>query len=1442
MELRLGIDIGSTTVKVVLINKDNNEVLFSDYKRHNAYQAKTTKELLKLALPYAKDNIVKIAICGSGGKPVATAIKVPFIQEVVANAKAIEIMYPNTKTAIELGGQDAKVLFFQYDENIKSPVASDMRMNGCCAGGTGAFIDEIATLLNVKTQDFESLAKEGKMVYDISGRCGVFAKTDIQPLLASGARIEDIALSTFHAIAKQTIGGLSQGLELKAPIIFEGGPLTFNPTLVKVFGERLNLKEDDIIIPEHPETIVARGTALAIDSLFKNENYLTIDEAIKRLEDNYNLNVEESKEVKPYFLTLEDKNEFFTRHNGELKEICKIPSCEIIRGYIGLDSGSTTSKFVLIDENENVIYRYYENNHGDPIKIVKNGIIKMEDYFKSLGKKLEILGFGTTGYGEMLFNTAFNADYHIVETVAHAEACKKYKENVSFVLDIGGQDMKAIWVSNGVVTNILLNEACSSGCGSFLENFADGLNIKVEDIASSAFSSTNPAHLGSRCTVFMTSTIINEQRNGHTSPDIMAGLCRSIIENVFTKVVRISNTKELGDNIVVQGGTFRNFAVLRAIEEYLGKNVTLAPYPGEMGAIGAAILTKRDIKKNGYKNGLNSSFIGLDVIRNFTYQKEFGYKCPKCQNHCSLTITTFSTGQKWVTGNRCERGASLDKEVKLSKAFDMYTYRFNGLFKMYDITPVRANQNKIIGLPRTLEFWDSMPFWTSFFRILGYDVKLSSTSSNNLYEDGIRFVASDTICFPAKLVHGHIESLAKMGVDKIFMPFIMHMPPEGVDKKSPYVCSILMGYPMVVKNFEDPVRRYNIEFDTPVFHWFNKKNRHNQIVKYAMEILGASKKEADEAYKAALDILMNFKNDLKTKAQEIIDDAKKNNTFAVVLAGRPYHNDPFISHNLSKQFTSFGIPVLTVDSLPNLEKVDLKRARVEITNNFHTRMLAASVIAATTKELEYVQIVSFGCGHDAILSDEIVRIMTEAGEKPPLIVKVDESAATGALSIRVKSFIQTVKIRRGLVEPKLYDDDIKYNTNIVLQDPYPAKFLKSDKKKRTILLPNLSPDTAKFLEAIMAKGGFIPKILPCGGKKQVQIGKKYAHNDICFPCQMVIGELIDELQKGNYNHDEVAVGMIKFQCDCRMSHYAALLRKGLDAAGFSDVPIITTDGSDSKDMHSHIIMFNIQTVFEAIWGFIMLDIMNDIRRKIRPYEINKGETDRVFYECVDNIALGLRKGLHKAIDAYKDSIHKLNEIKYDRSHLKPLVFVTGEILVTYHPGTNCNLERYLEDNGMEVIFPRVTHQLRKDFLATGEEIKNFDAPIFNYPAIVTKLFNIAQKSMEKIAKEHALFEESLKPNQIHENVKDIIPLTLSCGEGWLMTAEIAYYAMHDVKSFIILQPFGCLPNHITGKGVTKKLKEKYPGIQILPLDLDPDTSFANIENRLQMLIMNNQKR
>ena len=1483
--LRIGVDIGSTTVKLVVYDSVANEVLYRKYQRHNARQVSTLCDMLEEASREYPDEKFRFAVCGSGGKPVADALGVRFVQEVVANAAAIQKFYPNARTAIELGGQDAKVIFFRYDEARKELSASDMRMNGSCAGGTGAFLDEMAALFQIKPNELEEFAEKGQHVYEISGRCGVFAKTDIQPLLIQGADKNDIALSIFHAVAKQTIGGLSQGLELRAPIIFEGGPLTFNKTLVRVFAERLNLAPDEIIIPKNPETIVALGASIAADKLFKDQGAsMTILEARERLIHSPKSTANPA-DAHPFFHSPEEQEAFIQRHVAELGKttdlIAKVAkqadnnagnqaesnignkttnnvanqadnnieskdanqaTNNVANVYIGIDSGSTTSKGVVIDEEENLTDTFYFNNNGEPLEAVKKGLCDIAAKYEEAGITLNVLGVGTTGYGEMMLASAVRADYHTVETVAHAAGCKKYIPDASFILDIGGQDMKAIWMKDGVITDISLNEACSSGCGSFLENFGKSLNIPVEDIEKAAFSSKAPASLGSRCTVFMNSTIINEQRNGKETNDIMAGLCRSIIENVFTKVVRIANTEELGDRIVVQGGTFRNFAVLKALEEYLGKEVVLAPFAGEMGALGAALSCKHQMEKAGYSSSSRSSFIGFDAIRNFTYRRESGVPCTHCQNHCSRTILYFGTGDTFVTGNRCEKGAILSDNEEAKKQIaertsainevpDLMRDRERWLFEEYPYKLVAKEKDEAVGIPRTLEFWDSAPFWNVFFHALGFRVQYSSPTNQKQYEAGLRYVASDTICFPAKVVHGHIHNLLNKGIRHIFMPYIMHMPPENKKEKSSYVCPVIMGYPMVVNNFQMSGKEDDIHFDTPIFHWFSEKDRKNQIVRYATKELHVSKKEASEAFNQAKEALTAFRKRLTDAARAIIDDANKKGTYAVVLAGRPYHSDAFINHKLSRMFTKQGIPVLTVDSLPGIHQANLHRSRAEITNDFHARMLGGAMVVASEPSLEFVQIVSFGCGHDAILSDEITRIVKEGANKSALILKVDESEASGSLGIRVQSFIETVNLRRERTNAR---DAIH-----PLPDPYAAKFREADRKDRVLLVPNISAPVMKMLEGLLLKEGYTPRLLPVGEKEEILLGKRYTHNDICFPCQMIIGEIIKELQNGNYeDHSQVAVGMAKLNCDCRLANYTTILRSALDKAGFADVPIITTDPSDTKEIHPGISILGARTVVEAAWVYLMLDMLQNILRRIRPYERNKGESDRVFNECIANISNASINGLPSAIDEFEHSIDRMKEIDYDDSVRKPRALVTGELLVNFHPGTNFHIEEYLENHGYETIFPRITNQFRKDFLANMCEIKEYKARLVPYSFALNGAFNFIEKRLEKIALRHPLYEKSVNPKDLYEEVRDIIPMTLTCGEGWLMAAEIVHYAKLGAKSFIILQPFGCLPNHVCGRGITKKIKDLYSDISILPLDLDPDTSYANIENRLQMLMMN----
>lgn len=1442
--LLVGIDIGSTTTKIVAVVPENGDIVYSDYQRHNADQVQSVKDALEKFHKDFPESEIRLCLTGSGAKPLAEGLEVPFIQEVVANSVALKVYYDEVGTAIELGGQDAKIIFFHKDTKTGQTSVSDMRMNGSCAGGTGAFIDEVASILKTPIEEFDELASKGNCVYDISGRCGVYAKTDIQPLLNQGAPESDLALSTFHAIAKQTIGGLAQGLDIKKPVVFEGGPLTFNPKLIQVFAQRLDLKAEEILIPKHPEIMIAYGAALSLKEMFQEECQ---EYTVTELKEKIQLLLENRKQDhvnggKLYFDSKEDRAAFYKRHTLQKRGWKQPGKGEIIRAYLGIDSGSTTTKFILMDEEENILDSFYAPNKGKPLQVAKEALISMREKYRKAGAELEIIAAGTTGYGEILFANAFDVECHVVETVAHARAAEKYVKDASFILDIGGQDMKAIWIDKGIITNIVVNEACSSGCGSFLENFAATLNIPVKSIAEAAFSSKNPAVLGSRCTVFMNSSVITEQRNGKLPEDIMAGLCRSIIENVFTKVIRISNLESLGEKIVVQGGTFENDAVLRAMEQYTGREVVRAPYPGIMGAIGAALITKERFREGKQEK----TFIGLDAMDDFSYKQETNFPCPFCTNHCKRTIVTFSNGKTWVTNNRCERGEVLgdledkkvrqmlrEKQQKKEEVPNLFRFRRKLLFQEYKYTLVDAEKGIIIGLPRVLSYWETMPFWTTFWRALGFQVQFSDISTRQMYENGLSAVTSDTVCFPAKLVHGHLRNLAEKNVDRIFMPSITTIPSENTEKTSQSMCAVVKGYPIVVRNSDNPAQRFEIPFDAPLFHWYEEEDRNRQLTQYMKDTFDIEKEKVLSAIRQGDEAEKKFHCKLEAEGKRVLDKVKREGKYAVILASRPYQNDPLVNHELPEMFTRLGIPVLTADSIVETKQVDLSNSRLDVVNNYHARMLSSAILAAENEHLEYVQLVSFGCGHDAYLSDEIIRMMKEISGKVPLILKVDESDIQGPLGIRVRSFVETVSMGRKQGEKR----EIKK-----LEDPYPVKFTIQSKKEKIVLVPNTSHAFSRIMSAAMKGQGIKAEPLDIGQENAICLGKQYVHNDICFPAQIVIGEALAALESGKYDDKEVAIAMGKYVGDCRLTHYTALLRKALDDAGYEHVPLLTNDDVDYHNVHPGFKM-NLFSSLRIAFALPMIDALEELLRKIRPYECIQGSANEAFEKAMDTVVKGLEKhGVPGAAKAFKKSIEIMNQVKYDRSRLKERVLIVGEYLLNFHPGANHDIEDYLEKNGFEIIEARMTDVIRKTYFYQDAQIKEYHLkkPIAQkiWYCVANKMFNLAHDLTDKIACKHPLYEPACRMQDLVKESDPIIHHTFDAGEGVLIPGEILHHAKKGCRSFVILQPFGCLPNHVVGRGISKKLKEMYPDVQILPLDYDPDVSFANIENRLQMLVMN----
>ena len=1445
-DLIAGIDIGSTTTKLAVLAPGSHELLFSDYRRHHANQLQSLQEALALLRERFGDVRFKLALTGSGAKLLAEKLELAYIQEVVANSIFLKENYPQVRTAIELGGQDAKVLFFSEDATTGNLNVADMRMNGACAGGTGAFIDEVASILKVAPEDFNALAARGTHLYDISGRCGVYAKTDIQPLLNQGVERADLALSALHAIAKQTIGGLAQGLDIEPPVAFEGGPLTYIPQLVDVFAQRLKLAPEHIIHPETPELVIAKGAALALEGFFaETDTSVQLAQLQARAEHlDARALMDAGKEGQPYFASPEECAAYRAAH--ALPAVPGLPAgvTGTLPVYLGIDSGSTTTKFVLLGEDGELIDSFYSSNEGEPLQVAQAALVAMRDKYRARGVELDVIACGTTGYGENLFAEAFRTETHTVETVAHAKATARYIEDASFILDIGGQDMKAIWLEDGIITNVVVNEACSSGCGSFLENFPTSLDIPVERIADEAFASRSPAVLGSRCTVFMNSSIVTEQRNGKQPGDIMAGLTRSIIENVFTKVIRMQNLASLGDRIVVQGGTFQNDAVLRAMELYLGKEVTRAPYPGIMGAIGAGLLAREAARKPGFTR----TFIGIDAAAALSYTTEANNVCPFCGNHCKRSVIHFSNGHAYVTNNRCERGEVLGdpksaevraqvkaKNTARSSVPNLYELRSKLLFADYPIAEGAPKRGVTIGIPRILNYWETAPFWTTFWRSLGFDVQLSGFSTRAMYEEGLHAVTSDTECFPAKLMHGHVRDLVARGADRIFVPSITTMPTENTESTSISMCGLVKGYPIVLRNSDNPEKQWGVPLDSPLFHWYTTADRDRQLPQWMAEQFGIGHGEVMAAIEAADAAQASFHEQLTAEGARVIEQVTAEGGYAVVLASRPYHNDALVNHDLPRMLARMGVPVLTPDAVPGIDAVDMRNSRIDVVNNYHARMLSTAILAAENPHLEYIQLVSFGCGHDAYLSDEIIRMMHEISGATPLVLKVDESDATGSISIRVRSFIETIQMKRELhTVPEVH----------ALADPYPVKFTKERGKTDVVLVPNTSHAFSLLMAAVFSRQGVEAVSLPIGRERAIQLGKQYVHNDICFPAQIVIGEELAALESGDWDGKNVSVGMGKYVGCCRLTHYSALLRKALDEMGYPEVAIMTNDDVDYHDMHPGFQM-SLASAINVALGLPMIDALEALLRKMRPYELVEGSSEAAFEEAVDVLMAGIRAGgIAGTPKAFEKSIEIMQRVEYDRSELRPTVLIVGEYLLNFHPGANHDIEQYLEDNGFEIIEARMTDVIRKTYFYQNAQDHEYkikrSAKQKLWYETCNRVFDIAHDITDRIGASHPLYEP---PCNMRELVKDSDPIfhhTYDSGEGVLIPAEIVHHAKHGCKSFVILQPFGCLPNHVVGRGIVKKLKELYPDVQILPLDYDPDVSFANIENRLQMLVMNQQ--
>ena len=1409
--LHVGLDVGSTTVKIIVMN-DKEETIYTNYTRHFSDTKNTICNVLEqLSKDYPKATFT-MALTGSGAMSAAKFLNIPFIQEVISCKRAVEKYLPETDVVIELGGEDAKIIYF--DKFI------EQRMNGTCAGGTGAFLDQMASLLNTDTAGLNELAKNYKVIYPIASRCGVFAKTDIQPLLNEGSRKEDIAASIFQAVVNQTISGLACGRPIRGKVAFLGGPLSYLPELRKRFIETLNLKDDEILIPEDAHLLVAKGAAL--DSL--NSPEFSNKELKQKIKDLKIAKDTTTKPLPPLFENNEEYEKFKKRHN---KAKVKTKPLDGYKGncFIGIDAGSTTTKLVVIDNECNLLYSEYGSNEGNPLK----SVIKMlKNMYEKLPKTATIRFAGVTGYGEKLIQTALNVDLNEIETIAHYAAAKQFMPDVTSIIDIGGQDMKYIKMKGDVIDNIMLNEACSSGCGSFIQTFAESLGISIEEFVQAAIESKAPVDLGSRCTVFMNSKIKQAQKEGYSVGDISAGLSISVIKNAIQKVMKVRDMSTLGKHIIVQGGTFYNDAVLRSFEKIVGRNVIRPNIAGLMGAYGVALLAKEQYEAN-LDMEYTSTLLKIDELDKLDIQTS-QVRCGRCENNCLLTINKFSNGKSFVSGNRCEKGSGGVTENK--NLPNMYKYKFERLFSYEPLSEEKAFRGTI-GIPRVLNMYEDYPFWFTFLTNLGFRVILSEKSTRKTYEKGMESMPSESVCYPAKLSHGHIMSLIEQGIKTIFYPCIPYSRKEYKKANNHYNCPIVISYPEVLKNNVEELKADDVKFINTFLPFET-----NNLVKVILEReefkeYNFTKKELTEAAKKAEEEYQKFKDDVDKKGTEILGYMEKNDLRGIVLAGRPYHVDPEVNHGIDTLITSLGLCVLSEDSIS--KKTEAKRPiRVVDQWVFHARLYAAAEFTGQHDNLELIQLNSFGCGVDAVTTDQVEEIL-KSYDNMYTLIKIDEVNNLGAVRIRIRSLLASmnkkIKEKKANESCETCKSEGNYELNRV-------EFTKEMRKDYTILIPQMAPIHFELIETAVKACGYNVELLRDCTPHTVETGLKYVNNDACYPSILTTGQMIEALESGKYDPNKTALIMSQTGGGCRATNYIGFIRKALKDAGFPQVPVISFNVVGMEKMSGFKITLGLaERLLKCVtYG----DLLQKLLMKNRAYEINKGETQQLYEKWLEKCKKLIEKSNSKQFkQSIYDMVEDFEKIPLDTTMKKPRVGIVGEVLIKYHPFGNNFVANVLEQEGAEVILPDfmgfvkfiATHKITFNQLLKIDKAK---ATIFK---AAIKLIDIFEKDL-KIALGNSK-KDYLPPCNIwhlEDKVKNILSIGNQTGEGWFLTAEMVEYIEHDIPNIVCVQPFACLPNHIVGKGVIKTIRETYPNANITPVDYDPGASESNQTNRLKLLM------
>ena len=1396
---RAGIDIGSTTVKLVVLN-DENKILYGKYKRHHAHTQETLCELLREARDELGLVELQMSITGSGSINLGKALDIDFVQEVVAVATALKTNYPQTDIAIELGGEDAKIIYFTG--------GLEERMNGVCAGGTGSFIDQMASLLQTDASGLNEAAAGYKQIYPIAARCGVFAKTDIQPLINEGATKADLAASIFQAVVNQTISGLACGKPIRGCVAFLGGPLHFLPELKKAFIRTLNLTNENVVDPENSHLFAAVGAALESNAT----NPVLINDLIERLEKGVTISFEMPR-LPALFDKAEDYTDFRNRHEraivpkGDIKTYCG--NC-----FLGIDAGSTTTKMTLIGENGELLYSFYASNQGNPIETAKTAISSLQ---KNLPSTAKIVRSCSTGYGETLLKSAFSLDEGEVETIAHYTAASFFDAKVDCVLDIGGQDMKCIKLKNGAVDNIMLNEACSSGCGSFIENFANSLGFSAEEFAKEALFAKNPVDLGTRCTVFMNSNVKQAQKEGASISDISAGLAYSVIKNALYKVIKLASAEELGKHIVVQGGTFYNDAVLRAFEKIAGVEVICPDIAGVMGAFGAALIAKK------HYCGQESTMLSLDEIAQLTYSAK-SIRCGGCSNNCMLTVNEFYNGQKHITGNRCEKGVGNSKNIVAAP--NIFEYKRKRIFDYEPLSETAAVRGTI-GIPRVLNMYENYPFWATFFRELGFRVVLSPLSSRKLYELGMESIPSESECYPAKLAHGHVQWLINEGIKTIFHPCVFYEHQETKGAQNHFNCPIVVSYPENLKNNVEGVIDGDVNYIRPFIAFTSEKVAADRLVKVCRDEWNIAADEVRNAVHKAWSEQLRAKTDIRTEGKKIIDDLERTGERGIVLAGRPYHIDPEINHGIPELIASYGFAVLTEDSLP-LDFKPERPLRVVDQWVYHSRLYSAAEFVRNRNNLELIQLNSFGCGLDAVTADQVSEILEGSGKLYTLL-KIDEVNNLGAVRIRIRSLIAAMNMRRE---------------QNILPSPMPVRYERVEFTKPmreagyTILAPQMTPIHFDILEPVFKKHGYNIVVLKNDNRTAIDTGLKYVNNDACYPSITVVGQIMDAVLSGKYDTNRLAIIMSQTGGCCRASNYVAFIRRALAKAGFAHIPVISlnANGMEKNDGFS----FTPGLLMDAAHALVYGDLFMKCLYRVRPYEKVPGSANELHKEwetiCIDSLTNPKTKYTYKSV--CKGIVEAFDNFPINETVKKPRVGVVGEILVKYMPLANNHLVDLLEKEGAEVVVPELMDFFNYSVFGSQYKAKYLGARKMTatLSAAAIKIIEGIRKPATEALKRSRRFHPPVSIYKTAELAKPFLSLGNQYGEGWFLTGEMVELITHDTPNIVCIQPFACLPNHVVGKGVIKALKKAFPQANIVAVDYDPGASEVNQLNRIKLML------